>query len=313
MRSSIGFLFSLTLCLPLVAQIPQQSQPVKDRAVQPATATSVVPQQRPIRFALRAARIGDRVQQRVGVEMQLKTLITQSGQTAHESDTTMRRQQQRLVEVTAVEGENFKAARVEFPLSRMQVPKELDPESAVADVLAPQPIEGKVYLVTRVDGKLKITDASGELPPVEEYKLVADSLATLGKPNLLARHLLKVQPQVGQRVLVPREIAKSLFGMNDDIGAIKRFELTLSELKAAPAGGFPLAVFMAKIETMPSETSPMEMSVEGKLTMEISTCRIVAAELAGPIGMSSEQQTAEGFFHYGVSGQLRMATSATYR
>lgn len=242
------------------------------------------------------------------MEINLKTVISQAGQTAHESDDAMIRRQQRTIEVTQVDGDKFKSARVSFPLSRMAVPGETS-----ASVDDPQPVEGKSYLFTRAGEKALITDLTGEMPPLDEYKIVADSLKTLGQPNLLAKHLLETQPQVGQRVLVPRKVAKSLFGMNDDIGSIKRFELTLREVQPRKDASGPVAVFDAKIETMPSETSPMEMSVAGRVAIEIATCRTLSAELSGPIGMTTLQPTEGGVLHYGVSGQLRMATRADYR
>ncbi|MEQ8209839.1 MAG: hypothetical protein RH917_08395 [Lacipirellulaceae bacterium] len=261
-----------------------------------------------VRFSQIPTRIGDRVQQQVAVEINLKTVISQSGQTAHESEDKMVRRQKRAIEVTQVDGEKFKAARVSFPLSRMVVPGETSP--SLDD---PQPVEGKSYLFSRVGEKTTITDLKGEMPPLEEYKIVADSLKTLGKPNLLAKHLLEKQPQVGQRLLVPRKVAKSLFGMNDDMGGIKRFELTLREVQPSAKNQSPLAIFDAKIETMPNETSPMQMVVAGQVAIEIETCRILSAELSGPIGMSTTQPTEGGILHYGISGQLRMATQADYR
>lgn len=263
--------------------------------------------QRKVHFARVPTRVGDRVDQQVVVEMDLKTTITQSGQTAGESEDKMVRRQDRVVEVTKVTGEKFKSAQVSFPQSRLVVPG----ENANPD--EPQVVEGKSYVFTREGEDVKITDLAGEVPPIEEYKIVADSLKTLGTPNLLAKHLIEKQPQIGERMLVPRKVARSLFGMNDDIGAIKRFEMTFRELQTSQTSGALLALFDTKIETMPSEASPLEMSVKGQVTIEVKTCRTISATLSGPIGMSTVQPTEGGVLHYGVSGKLVMATRADYR
>ena len=262
-----------------------------------------------VRFGQRATGVGDRVAQDLAVGLDLTTKFTQSGQTAHEGDTVMRRQQQRLIEVLEVADGRPSRARVAFPLSRLQTPDGGDPTK-----LQPQAIEGKTYLVARRGDRLLVTDLQGGLPPLEEYRVAAEALETLGRPNLLAKFLLeKAAVRVGERLLVPRAVAKSLMGMSDEIGAIKRFELQLTGVEGpAVEGGSPRAVFEAKIETMANQVSPIEMVVTGQVKIETETSRTVAAELNGPIRMNSVQQTSEGVYQFDASGSLRVAIRSQY-
>lgn len=276
-------------------------------AASPVELPAVSPEQT-VRFTQRPTRVGDRVGQELAVGLDVTSKFTQAGQIAHQSDTTMRREQTRLIEVLeAPEGQLLKA-RVAFPVSRVQ-----RPEEAAGGELQPQPIEGKAYLATRRGEQLTITDAHGEMPPLEEYRAAREALETLGKPNLLASFLLERPIRVGERMLVPRAIARSLLGVGDELGAIKRFELQLLAVEPAEVPeASPRAVFTAKIETMANEQSPVELIVEGQVKIETETCRTVAANLEGPVQMSSIEQTAAGVFQFEATGALKVAIRSQY-
>jgi hypothetical protein len=161
-----------------------QTASATDAAVTPTAALAAAPQQ-VVRFRQQPAAVGDRVIQRLGVHLGLATKITQSGQTAHESTNEMRRQQQRTIEVLEVNEGRATKARASFQVSRRQSPENADPMELTA-----QPMEVKTYLMSRENGQLKITDPAGDIPPLEEYKLAAESLDNVGKPNPLAELII---------------------------------------------------------------------------------------------------------------------------
>ncbi len=303
-----ALVFSIAL---LAKPCTAQSPVANDFAVEPAAATvsAATPAAgKVVRFRQRPTVSGDRVEQRLGVQLALSTKITQSGQTAHESDSEMRRQQQRVLEVLeAVDGRAVKA-KASFPLGRRQSPENTNP-----DELSVQPIEGKTYLMHRDGDKLHVTDLDGHIPPLEEYKLVAESLENVGKPNPLAVLLVDRHVLVGERILVSRDLVEQLLGFEDPVGSVRRFELTL--LRVEPADDqYPAdrAVFQSGIEIVPNDASPLTISLKGEMVVETETCRLASVELAGPVSLSSIERTAGGIFQYSAGGELRLAIRSQY-
>jgi hypothetical protein len=280
-----------------------------DPSVQAAAAIATAPATgQAVRFRQRPTVAGDRVEQRLGVRLALTTKITQSGQTAHESSNEMRRQQQRVLEVLADDDGRAVKAKASFPLSRRQ-----SPENEKPDELSVQPIEGKTYLMHRDGDKLHVTDLDGHIPPLEEFKLVAESLENVGKPNPLALLLVNRHVLVGQRILVPRDMVEQLLGFDDPVGAVRRFELTL--LRVEPADqrhAAERAVFQSGIEIMPSDSSPLTISLKGEMVVETETCRLASVQLAGPVSMSTIERTAGGIFQYSAGGELQLAIQSKY-
>lgn len=282
-----------------------------DDSVEPATAISqrvAAPAGKSVRFHQQPTVVGDRVVQRLGVHLALTTKITQSGQTAHESTNEMRRQQHRVIEVLEVVDGRAIKARASFPVSRRQSPEDANP-----DEFATQPIEGKTYLMTRDGDRLSVTDLEGVIPPLEEYKLVAESLENVGKPNPLAVLLVDRHIAIGQRILVSRDLVQQLLGFDDPVGTVRRFELTLARLEPAvekhPA---ERAVFQTKIEIVPNDASPLTITLQGEMVVETQTCRLASVELAGPVQLSSIERTAGGIFQYSAGGELKLAIRSQY-
>jgi len=298
---------ALLLTIPFsVAQTGVSS----DAAVEPvaAVSTTTALHGQTVRFRQQPAQVGDRVVQRLGVHLDLATKITQSGQTAHESTNQMRRQQQRTIEVLEVAEGRAVKARASFQVSHRQAPENSDPNA-----LMPQPIEGKTYLMSREGDRLTVTDLEGAIPPLEEYKLVAESLANVGKSNPLAELLVDRSLAVGQRILVPRELVQQLLGFDDPIGTVHRFELTLLRVEPADAKHpAPRGVFAAEIEVLPNDASPLAITLSGEMVVETETCRLAAVELTGPVQMSSIERTGGGIFQFSAGGELKLAIRSQY-
>jgi hypothetical protein len=220
----------------------------------------------------------------------------------------MRRQQQRVIEVLeAVDGRAVKA-KASFPLSRRQ-----SPESGSPDELATQPIEGKSYIMQREGDRLTITDMAGHIPPAEEYKLVAESLENVGKPNPLALLLVERHVMVGQRILVPRDMVEQLLGFDDPVGSVRRFELTLVRVdEADETHPVERAVFQTGIEIVPNDASPLTISLKGEMVVETESCRLASVELAGPVSLSTIERTSAGIYQYSAGGELQLAIRSQY-
>jgi len=298
------------LALLLTARVAIAQTSVRtDADVVPANATSPTngSQRQIVRFQQQPTQVGDRVVQRLGVHLNIATKITQSGQTAHESTNDMRRQQQRTIEVLeVVEGRSTKA-RASFEVSRRQSPEYANPNE-----LTTQPIEGKTYLMARAGDELRITDLEGAIPPLEEYKLVAESLENVGKPNPLATILVDRQVAVGQRIHVPREMVQQLLGF-DDVGTVHRFELTLTRVEPADdKHASECGVFAAAIEVLPNDASPLAIMLNGEMTVETETCRLASVQLNGPVQMSSIERTGAGIFQYSAGGEMKLAIRSQY-
>jgi len=254
-----------------------------------------------ISFSQQPTYVGDRVVQRVGLELGIETKITQSGQIAHESNTQMRRRQERKVEVLEVHEGRVLRAKVSFPLSRAMSPEGPDPEQEEI-----QPVEGNSYLVTRIDDeRLKVTDMNGSLPTRDEFELVVQSAATLGLPNPLAEFLLRRSIRVGEKLRVPQSLAREILGF-DQLGEVKSFTLDLREIREVDDK--QCAVFAANIEAEGDESSPLRINVDGEVVIEIATCRTVAASLTGPMTMHA----AEEEFEYQADGSILVAIQARY-
>lgn len=280
-----------------------------DEAVQPASAVAPAAARPSVQFEQRAIQPGDSVRQSIDVAMTVDTQIVQSGQVAHKSHDEIRRKQERVIDVLEAADGRATRFRATFPLSWRHSPTE-----GTANEGATQPIEGKTYFATRVGDELTITDEAGAAPPEAELKLVRESLENLGKPNPLATLLAGKRLSVGDKILVPRDLVKEIMGLGNQVGSVRRFEMTLVrlQLEGEGAGAKPQAVFDARIEIAPNEDSPLSMHIKGRMLLEPETCRLSRAGFSGPVGLSSIERTAGGIFQYSASGELTIATRSEY-
>ena len=192
------------------------------------------------------------------------------------------------------------------------------PDSATPNELTPLATQGKTYLVVRKGDDLQVTDAEGAIPPLDEFKLVAESLDGLGKPNPLAQVLAGREVAVGQRMFVPREAAKALLGLGGpELAAVHRFELTLDRVMQPTADTTnnvtqALTIFRVAIEMRPDDAGGLSAMLTGEMAVEPDTCRLTSVDLAGPVHVSTIERTAMGFYQYTMDGQLKVATRAQF-
>ncbi len=258
-----------------------------------------------VQFTQRPTNIGDLLIQDVRVELNFATIITQSDQVAHQSTNSMVRRQERGIEVLEVAIGRVRRAKVAYRTSQQK----MQTGSAEAK-MSSQPVEGKSYLVTRNGEQLVITDLDGNIPPQDQYTIVSENMQTLGKPNPLAKYLLGRKFTVGQRIALPQQLAEQLLGLGDPFGKVQSFELEL--LGTETIDRQPCALFGVNVEAIAHDPGKMNLKIEGRMAIQLATCRTVTAELSGPIGMAAEEKTAQGSYQYSAEGRMKLDIHSTY-
>jgi hypothetical protein len=255
-----------------------------------------------VRFARRAPAVGDQLKQSLAVKLQLDTLVRQGGEVLEQTKTSIGRQQRRLVTTTEVDGGRATAAIVRYALAK----KQLDTGPTKNDIsqgpATPEPVEGKAYRCRRVADELQIVDSDGNIPPLDEFQIVARNMEWLGRPNPLAEFLAGRTVRVGESFELPQEVAEKLLGLGDTLGEVSRFGLTLDSVQAVD--GTPCAVFRASIDAASSDSSQMRLQLDGLLVVETATCRAVQADLVGPIGMSETRGSLTATYQMSGTGKM---------
>lgn len=297
----MAFRIALFICfLLLITPRTNAQEAVVQTAIHTApitapTAKQVVP------FSQATTSVGERVAQRVGMELNLHTVIKQSGQVAHDGTTALRRRQERTIEVLEVVENRARIAKVTYPLSRVMSPENSDAAKEIAQV-----VEGKSYLITRNAATLMVTDSEGSIPTQQEFEIVVNSMESFGQPNPLATFLLTREIRVGDRLEVPLDVASKMMGF-DSLGEVQRFELYLTEVKEI--NGKPCAVFAATIAALGKPDNPLSVQAQGNVVIEIATCRTLEATLTGPLSLQTTDQNTE----YAATGDLLLAIRSQYR
>jgi hypothetical protein len=291
--------FTASLILVLIAQALR----AEESGVQTAIHTSPVTPPRTgqlVAFAPATTIVGEKVLQRVGMELNLHTVIKQDGKVAHDGTTSLRRRQERTIEVLEVVEGRARKAKVTYTLSRVVSPENNEPTDEIT-----QPVEGKSYLITRDGERLLVTESDGSIPTQKEFELVVNSMDTFGQPNPLAEFLLSRQIRVGESVEIPQHIAGVMMGL-DSLGEVQKFELLLSEVKTI--NGKECAVFVATILAQGKPENPLKVEAGGNVVIELATCRTLEATLTGPLALQSTDQKTE----YSATGDLLLAIRSQY-
>lgn len=275
----------------------------QSEAVQPAShiqPASPPATGREVRFSQQPTSVGERVVQRVGMELNIHTVIKHAGQVAHEGDTALRRRQERDIKVLEVVEGRARKAEVTFALSRVMSPQNADPSDEVA-----QPVEDKTYRVTRNGEQLFIAAADGSIPTRDEFEIVLNTMETFGLPSPFMQYLTERTLHVGETAQVPTDVAQNMMGF-DSFGAIQKFELYLAEVKNI--NGRECAVFTATIAALGKPENPLVMEARGNIVVELATCRTLEATLTGPVSLNATDQGVE----YSAGGQMLLAIRSQY-
>jgi hypothetical protein len=143
---------------------------------------------------------------------------------------------------------------------------------------------------------------------------VSEALDGVGKPNPLAVVLGGRELAVGQRVFVPRDLAKSLLNLgSSEMAEINRFELTLDRIvPPKDATASEVAVFKVKIDVQPGEGGELGVTLGGEMGVEPVGCRLASVDLTGPVHVSTIERTQLGIYQYSMDGELKLAIRSEF-
>lgn len=250
-------------------------------------------------FAKLAANPGDRVDQTLAVDLKLDSTVRKGHETVDQSSSQLVRNQQRTVVVEeVVEGLTI-AARVRYSKCERNV-----------DGQASQPpVVGKTYVCRRNDDdSLTVTRTDGTFASPDEFRIVSESMESLGRPNPLAEFLAGKTVAVGEVLELPHDVGAALLGSKTSLGHVAKFTLTLREVLETEG----VARFAVEIETEGSEKTQMRLIVNGHLDVETSTCRTRRFAVSGPLGMATTTGTYSTAKTTYVRGKLNLSMAAEY-
>jgi hypothetical protein len=296
----------LVACFTALSAAAQDEQAVRTAAFERAEPNS---KEQSVRFSRRPARMGDKVEQTLSMEVRMATSIRKGNELGEKEHSKIRNQQQRTITATDITDGRTSAVRVHY----LTATKEM---TGIANETTDQPVSGKTYLCRRDpgsggdDGKLVVTDDQGTLPSLEEYEIVASNMDMVGRPNPLAEFLAGRTMKTGQTIKLPLQIANQVFNLGEQFGDVSRFDLTVENVQSS--GGTQCAVFNAKVEASSTGSSQVGLQVEGPLVVEADTCRAVKVNLAGPIGMSETRGSYSTAYQIIGTGQIKVSIDSNY-
>ena len=259
-----------------------------------------------VTFGTRPAQPGDTAEQRVDVDMQMTATARRGEEILEQSESQIGRQQVRRVVATEIADGHVVAADVSFKSATR----------TAADGLYAEPVAGKTYRCRREGDELRVTTPQGELPPMAEYEIVSLAMRTLGTPSPLAELLGGRTVAVGEQIDVPGATASKLFGLDPKMGDVRRFTLKLAgveTLQITPDERQQVAEFDAEIEAHSAGSDQMRMIVTGAFRLDAATCRVVAADLTGPIALGGVRGGLTAGYQLSGAGKMRLALAVQYR
>ena len=174
-----------------------------------------------------------------------------------------------------------------------------------------QAVVGKTYLCRRQEkGPLQVSREDGSLPSPEEFKVVSESMASLGYPNPLAEYFGGRTVAVGEKLKLPKEVGAGLLGSDSKLGKVVRLEATL--LEVLELQGNRVARLGVDMEAQGEASMQMRLSVQGTIDLEVESCRVLRIELSGPLAMASSIGSHSHTQITQVSGKLSVEMSAIY-
>ena len=285
-------------------QAPAVDRASYERETRPGRAEAV-------HFTQRGPQVGDQTEQTVAVALRLDTMVRQGSELVEQAKTTIRREQRRVVTATEVESGRTVAALVRYVEATKQVATGQTAADLQAGPTTPQPVAGKAYRCRREGDELRITDAQGNIPPLDQFEIIALNMESLGRPNPLADFLAGRTVAVGATIELPNELAEKLLGLGDTLGKVTQFRLTLDKIE--PVDSAECAVFHASIDAASNDSSQLRLQLEGPLVIQAATCRAVQASLTGPIGMSETRGSLTAAYQMTGAGKMTVEIASTYR
>ena len=228
----------LALALSGLTTLAQETPTVNEPGVVPASLNrgDISRDREVVQFGRQPVRIGDRMEQKISLEMRLTNSVRQGNQMFEKNRISMRNDQQRVVTTTEVTDGRATAVVVHYAAATQQMDIR-DPSSAAGANPAagstspvPQAVQGKTYRCGRESGpggQLVVTDMDGNMPPTEEREIVSQNMEMIGRANPLADLLGGQTVTIGQTISLPPKTANRIFNLGKRFGDVNRFDLTL--------------------------------------------------------------------------------------
>jgi hypothetical protein len=278
--------------------------------------------QETVRFGRRAVQVGDQTEQSIGLDVRMMLTMRRANELLGKHQSFVRTNQRRVVTTNAIKKGLVTDVTVSYPMATKTI---VDGQTTgttgrVAEAPtaesepSPQSVQGKTYHCHRepgINGKLVVTDSSGNRPPTEEYEMVSQQMDMVGRPNPLASFLADRTIAVGEKLEVPKEVAAQIFNLGNKFGEVTQFTLTLQKVEST--GDRKCGIFLANVEAMSSDASQMRLQVEGPLVVEVDTCRARSIVLLGPIGMSETRGSYSTTYQVIGTGRLQLKIESEYR
>lgn len=260
----------------------------------------VVQAARQVSFAKRPAEVGDRVEQKLQVSLELHSTVRHGQETIETKTTTLSRQQDRAIIAREIVDGRTVGAEVQFN----------DYKRTTDDKTELPPVVGNSYQCRRMeDDSLDISRADGSFASPIEFDLVSESMQSLGRSNPLADFLDGRTVQVGQSLEVPQKVGDALLSTDGALGSVSKFVVTLRNIDAQTGA----AQFDVQMESMGAKTTQMRLMLSGSLDVDPATGRTLNLTLSGPLGMATtigSYSAAETTF---VRGKIKMQMAASYK
>ncbi len=254
-----------------------------------------------VTFDKRSSVVGDGLDQTILLETIINTRKRQDQKIIEEVQRRTGRQQRRQVTVGAIEAGRVVGVEVSF----------LESKESLGEVEVSDPVVGKAYKCVRKNNELQVFTLDGKIPAINEYKVVAQAMESLGKPNPLADYLVGRQLSLGQELTLPSEVAQQVFGLDKRLGMVDKFDLKLTTIETVE--GRLTATFDAEVEAIGTGSTQMRLLLNGPLIVECATSRVVMTELTGPIGMLESRGSLGNTYHIDGTGRLQLKISSRFR
>ncbi len=287
-----------------------------DRGVEQAAFTSPEAPKgaQTVHFAKQPARVGDEVEQNIGLELRMTMSMRQGNELVGKNQTTVRTNQRRVLTTTAVDDGRTVAMKLHYSVATKQEAVADATDASNPPTVTPQPVQGKTYICRRdsgENGELIVTDEAGNRPPTDEYEIVAQQMQMVGRPNPLAQFLAGRTIAVGEKIELPNGVASQIFNLGERFGKVSRFTLTLQKVQSG--GDQTSAIFQTNVEAVANAATQMRLEVEGPLVVDVATCRAQKISLLGPIGMSETRGSYSTAYQMIGTGRLQMSVASAYR
>ena len=176
--------------------------------------------------------------------------------------------------------------------------------------IEPQPVAGKTYVVHRPAEELVVTGENGTEVTPEEIRIVRENMQSVGRANPLAKFLNGKTLQVGQRVQLPANVAEEMLGWQSDFGKPQEVTLTLNGLQTGT--GQVIADFELQIEGESVEGMDDTTRINGALSVEVNTCRVVATNLKAVVAVRQQRGPTGNTFYVSHQGKANIHTQVRF-